>query len=565
MSDYQLLGLNNQFVQGLEAIGVSTPSYAQSQFIPAVSSSGTSIIGIIKDFGDFTEVYGLSLLNTIRPALESLQAVVLCNSRETCQHVGNILSGWGSALGGLKIVILPGGVSIEDQTRQLEDGAQVVVAYPGRLVDLLTRNVVSLGSVKQIVLHGADELLSAGQRDALDIIMMAAEQRLASWMLVSTITEEVREFAVRYMPKSREITVHDISLAGKNIRHEYYLSRAQHRFPALRRIIGVQTDWRGAIVCLTRNDGRELAEKISQYGYPTRFVDSEMPAVELNYTFRMFESGDVHWLTLTDVAVRNLALPKIPVILHYGVPAVPEAYYQRCLILDAEGPGGAVSAALLTPKFEADFLDVCHKVQAKGVHQPIPTPEALMEVRFKRSLSRLAAGADKELPGALEDFVQLQFGKLTKSELIKRVASAEYARLLEKGARETDLNIGSEDAPANQGALPDYMASQPIEGVADGLVRLFINIGSMDGVTESTFLTHLERALGVPPKAVHNIDLKRTHIHFDVEAAFASVIKSELPKFAVKDRAIRVDDAMPAKPEGRIRSELSGQRGGKRR
>ncbi len=565
MSDYQLLGLNNQFVQGLEAIGVSNPTYAQSQFIPAVSSAGTSLIGVIKDFENFTEVYGLSLLNTIHPDSEAIQAVVLCNSRETCQQVGNILSGWGGALGGLKIVVLPGGVSIEDQTKQLALGAQIVVAYPGRLVDLVTRNVISLGVVRNVVLHGADELLAAGQRDALDIIMMAAEQRHAAWMLVSAVTEEVREFASRYIPKCREITVHDISLAGKGIRHEYYLSRAQHRFPALRRMVSVRAEWRGAIVCLTRNDGRELAEKISQYGHPTRFVDSEMPAAELNHIFRMYASDEVHWLTLTDVAVRNLALPKIPVILHYGVPAVPEAYYQRCLILDADRSEGAVSAALLTPKFEADFLDVCHKVQAKAENQPIPTPEELTEVRFKRSLSRLAAGGDRVLPASLEDFVQQHFGKLTKLELIKRVASAEYARLLEKGVRETDLNVGSDDVSPKPTEVPADVASQPIEGVAEGFVRLFINIGSMDGVTESTFLAHLERALSVPPAAVHHIDLKRTHIHFDVEAAFAPVIRAELPKFAVKDRAIRVDDAMPAKPEGRARYEFSGNRRSKRR
>ncbi|MDX2135826.1 MAG: DEAD/DEAH box helicase [Saprospiraceae bacterium] len=548
MTAYQLLGLNKSFVQGLAEMGIEHPSYAQTQFIPAASRHDSNIVAVLKGGSVYQDVYGLSLLSAMDPLKPSLQGIVLCNTREQCNQVAADLEKRASAVPGLRILALPGSTSIEEQAEQVR-GVQVVVAYPGRLVDLLTHGVINLHEVSHFVLHGGDELLNAGMREAIDILLMAVEHRRATWMLTASVTDEVKELVRRFMPQAREITIHDVSLAGRNIVHQYYLCRNPLRFPALKRLLSVEYRWRGYIICLTRNDGREIAEKLSISGIPARFIDSEVSADEYNHLIDQFTTGKYHWLIMTDVAVRSLQLPPVPAIIHYGIPSVPEVYYQRCRLLADMGAEPAYAASIITPKFEADLIDVSHQVNVHLERRIIPTPEDLTEARYRRALERYFDQERVEVPEHLMVESVKNFNKLTKGEIIQMIATAEYRRIREKALRETDLNLIDTPEPASTPAsapVETEEETKPLPVSSNGSKeRLFVNIGQMDGVTESTFVTHLQRALGIPPTAISNIDLKRTHIHFDIDPEYAAIVRSELPKYAVKDRAVRVDDASP--------------------
>jgi|GEM_PF-1046372 len=552
MTAYQLLGLNKAFVLGLEEMGIQHPTYAQTQFIPAVSRYDTDIIAVVKGKTPHEEAYGLPLLNQIDPALLQLQGVVLCNTREECQQIMSALEQWANPIEGLRIVSLFGSVPIEEQVAQLEQGAQIVVAYPGRLIDLLTRGALSMHEVSHVVLHGADELLLTGQREAIDIMIMAAENRRATWVMVDHVNDEVLDLGRRYLPQVKEITIHDISLSQRNISHTYYLCRNQHRFPSLKRLLDVKAEWRGMIICLTRNDGREIVEKLTPFGHPSRFIDSEMTADALAPILEAFNQQQIAWLVMTDVAARNLTLPLAPVMIQYGIPSAPETYYQRCQLLADNVPGGALSVTIITPKFEEDLLEVSHQIQVNLERYPIPSAEELIVIRLQQSLNRFVAQPRTELPEHLHAMVETAFGQLTKEEIMYRVALAEYERLAEKARREGNLNVTERETPPPSQTEAVADDSEGMTYYNGKLERLFVNIGQMDGVTENSFVLHLNRALGIPPAAISNIDLKRTHIHFDIESTYAPVIRTELPKFAVKDRAVRVDDATPTTRDRKI-------------
>ncbi len=552
MTAYQLLGLNKPFVQGLAEMGIEHPTYAQTQFIPAASRNDSNIIAVLKGESVYHDVYGLSLLNGMDAQKASLQGIVLCNTREQCNQVAADLSKLATAIPDLRILALPGSTSIEEQAEQVR-GVQVVVAYPGRLVDLLTHGAINLHEVSHLVLHGADELLNAGMREAIDILFMAAEHRRATWMLTASVTDEVRDIIRRFAPQAREITIHDVSLAGRNIVHQYYLCRNPLRLPALKRLLSVEYRWRGYIICLTRNDGREIAEKLSLTGLTARFIDSEVSADEYNHLIDQFTSGQCRWLIMTDVAVRSLQLPPVPAIIHYGIPSVPEVYYQRCRLLSDTDAEPAYAAAIITPKFEADLIDVSHQVNVHLERTMIPTPETLTEARYRRAMERYFNPEPVDVPEHLMAESVKNFNKLTKAEIIQLIATTEYRRISEKAARETDLNVIDTPEPAatppGTPVATEGETRRPPPASDGSKDRLFVNIGQMDGVTESSFVTHLHRALGIPPTAISNIDLKRTHIHFDIDPEYATIVRSELPKFAVKDRAVRVDDASPATRE----------------
>jgi ATP-dependent RNA helicase DeaD len=542
MNAFQNLGLQEDLLRGIVALGFETPTPVQALVIPTALQSDDDIIALAQTGTGKTAAFGLPLLQRIDPAERSVQALIMCPTRELCVQVASDLVNYSQFAHQYKVVAVYGGSSIDNQIRQIKAGAQIIVATPGRLVDLIERKAVRLDQVRRVVLDEADEMLNMGFKEAVDAILSAAQNRDTIWLFSATMPDEVRSIAATYMKNPQEISAGKRNQINESIEHVYYLCRADDRFATLKRVVDANPGIYALIFCRTKIETQEVAEQMIRDGYNADALHGDLAQADRDRVMQRFRENNLQLLIATDVAARGLDVSNISHVINYGMPDEAEVYTHRSGRTGRAGKTG-VSISIVTSKYEEKIRQIERKNKAVFTKLSIPTGYEVCE----KQLFHIIKGIhDQEVQhDEIEPFlprIYEELADLSKEELIKRFASVEFNRFLSYYRNAPDINIQPKGERRGAAAKPSAPSGT--------FTRLFLNVGEMDGVNKKDFLKLLGRALNIPSQAVGTIDLKKSYMHFDVDAAYADAVRRNLSEFTINNRRLRVDDASPRAERG---------------
>jgi ATP-dependent RNA helicase DeaD len=542
MTAFKNLGIDDDLLQGIEALGFETPTPVQELVIPTALQSDDDIIALAQTGTGKTAAFGLPLLQRIDPSERGIQALIMCPTRELCVQVANDLVNYSQFAHQYKVVAVYGGAGIEGQIRQIKAGAQIIVATPGRLMDLMTRKAVRLDRVQRVVLDEADEMLNMGFKEAIDFILGAAEERESIWLFSATMPDEVRSIAANYMENPKEISTGKRNQTNENIEHIYYVCRADDRYAALKRVVDAHPGIYALIFCRTKIEAKEIAEQMIRDGYNSDALHGDLAQADRDRVMQRFREGNLQLLIATDVAARGLDVSNISHVINYGLPDEIEVYTHRSGRTGRAGRTG-VSISIITPKFEERIRLIERKTKATITKKSIPTGIEVCEQQLYQIVNNIHNQEvhHEEIEPYMARITE-ELKDLSKEELIKRFASVEFNRFLAYYRNAPDINVYPKGDKRGASARP--VAGS---GGSGQMTRLFANVGDMDGVTKKDFIKLLSRTFGVPTQAIGHIDLNRAYMHFDLDAAYINVVRQGLSEFTINGRRIRVDDASAKK------------------
>lgn len=546
MQAFLNLGLREDLVKGLADLGFTTPTPIQDLVIPAALKENTDVIALAQTGTGKTAAFGLPLLQKIVPDDNHLQGLILCPTRELCVQVAHDLENYSKHARQFKVVAVYGGASIENQKAQIRKGAHIVVATPGRLVDLITRRFINLDHVNNVVLDEADEMLNMGFRDDLDTILDAVPNRESIWLFSATMPSEVRSIARTYMSKPVELAVNTVQKTNENIEHEYYAVRADDRYAALKRIVDANPGIYGIIFCRTKADTKDIAEQMIRDGYNSDALHGDLAQADRDRVMQRFREKNLQLLVATDVAARGIDVNNVSHVINYGLPDEIDVYQHRSGRTGRAGKTG-ISLTIITSKQEFIIRQLEQKLRIQFKKKNVPTGSEVCEKQLMHIVKSIhEQQVNEEAISPFMDKIYAELADISKEELIKRFASVEFNRFLAYYSKAEDLQGNNR------------------QGNRSGMQRYFVNIGELDDISRKEFKRMLTDDINIPAKAIGDIDLNKAYLHFDIEQAYANEVKSALEAMKFNGRRVRVDEAN-ARKEGGSSGSRDGGGGYKKR
>ena len=539
MELFQNLGLNEDLLRGIAELGFSTPTPVQELVIPTALTSTGDIVALAQTGTGKTAAFGLPLLQLIDLTERHVQGLILCPTRELCVQVAGDLVNYAKFAPKCKVTAVYGGASIETQIRQIKAGTQIIVATPGRLIDLIERGAVKLDQMKRLVLDEADEMLNMGFKDDLDTILKSATNKQSVWLFSATMSNEVRSIARNYMTDPIELTSGRRNETNVNIDHVYYVCRADDRYSVLKRVVDSHPGIFGLIFCRTKAETKEVAEQMTRDGYNSDALHGDLSQNDRDRVMLRFRENNLQLLIATDVAARGIDVSDITHVINYGLPDDIEVYTHRSGRTGRAGKTGT-AITIVTSKYEERIPQIERMNKAKFTKLPIPSGVEVCEAQLMQIIKNVHEAEIQH--SEIEPFLPAIYDELkdlSKEELIKRFASMEFNRFLLYYKDAPDLNPRRR-RDISTGGGDDRRSSPRSNGQH---ARLFVNIGEMDGLSKRDFISLLGDNFNVPNSAIGRVDIKKSYLHFDVEPNFVERLKSGLQKATFNGRKLRVDDA----------------------
>ncbi|QOI98266.1 MAG: DEAD/DEAH box helicase [Flammeovirgaceae bacterium] len=527
MKSFQSLGLSRELTQAVELIGFETPTPIQEKAIPVLLKGNRDFIGLAQTGTGKTAAFGLPLLELVDEKIETTQALVLAPTRELGLQIVSDLENFTENFKNLSIVAIYGGASISEQIRKVKRGAQLIVATPGRLIDMLGRKAVNLSSIRYVILDEADEMLNMGFKEDIDEILSKTPDEKITWLFSATMPAEVRGIASNYMDNPVELTVGEKNTGNVNIEHQYMVVNESDKYIALKRLLDFTPDIFGLIFCRTRIDTQRIAENLLKDGYNADSLHGDLNQAQRDRVMMKFRNRSLNILVATDVAARGIDVESISHVIHMNLPDEMEFYTHRSGRTARAGKKG-ISIALITPKEQGKIKQIEKRLKSPFRQIPIPTGAAVCQkqlLALMRKVHEVKINEDEIesfLPAVYEELKDL-----SKNELIKRFASIEFNRFLDYYRDAPDLNVKIRE-------------TQAAERYTTG-TRFFINLGKMDNLDKATLLEMLDDCCGVSKKYIGKIDIKGAYSFFEIEPGKADDILAGLNGIEFRNRPVRVE------------------------
>jgi len=528
MKNFQALGLSKGLADAVQLIGFETPTPIQEKAIPLLLTGDRDFIGLAQTGTGKTAAFGLPLLELVDDNSSATQALVLAPTRELGLQIVSDLENYAENFKKLNIVAVYGGASISEQIRKVKRGAQIVVATPGRLIDLLGRKAVNLSTIQYVVLDEADEMLNMGFKEEIDEILSKTPETKITWLFSATMPREVRAIAKNYMSDPVEITVGDKNTGNVNIDHQYVVVHDRDKYSALKRILDYTPEIFGLIFCRTRIDTQRVAEMLMKDGYNADSLHGDLNQAQRDKVMMRFRNRAVQILVATDVAARGIDVESITHVIHMNIPDEMEYYTHRSGRTARAGKKG-ISIALVSPKEVGKIRQIEKTVKTTFIRTQVPTGP---EVCQKQLIALMKKVHDVKVNETeIEAFLPSVYEELkdiTKNDLIKRFASIEFNRFLDYYRNAPDLNVSgqSSDRGAERYSTGD---------------RFFINLGKMDNLEKADLLEMLDDCCGVGKKFVGKIDIKGAYSFFEVEKEKSDAIMPGFKGVEYEGRQVRVE------------------------
>ncbi|MBP3537933.1 MAG: DEAD/DEAH box helicase [Muribaculaceae bacterium] len=528
---FEELGVRDDLLRGIAEMGFENPMPVQEKVIPVLLNGDHDLVALAQTGTGKTAAFGLPLLQRIDSDNRSPQALVLAPTRELCLQIAGDLADFSKYMP--EVVVLPvyGGSSIESQIRALRSGVQIIVATPGRLIDLINRGVVHLGGVHTVVLDEADEMLNMGFVDSIvDILTHVPEDR-TMLMFSATMPAEVAKISKRFMKNPEEIVIGTRNTGAENVRHIYYMVNARDKYLALKRIADDTPNIYAIIFCRTRRDTQEIADQLIADGYNADALHGDLSQQQRDMVMKKFRDRVLPLLVATDVAARGLDVDDLTHVINYGLPDDTAVYTHRSGRTGRAGKTG-VSIAIIHSREKGKLREIEKMIGKKFERKEVPTPQHIIEKQLYNLADRLERVSvnEEEIAGYLPG-VMRKLSWLSTEDLLKRVLSLEFNRLLDyyKDAPKIDF-IDEKPKKEKGGKAPKERTDKEKDRrtAEKGMERIYINLGKSDGFYAGNLIDMLNKNISGQRVDVGRIDLLPGYSLFDVRKKDASKVVSAL-------------------------------------
>ncbi|MDP4148994.1 MAG: DEAD/DEAH box helicase [Bacteroidota bacterium] len=557
MTTFEGLGLDARLVQATDALGYKTPTPIQEQAIPVLLSGTKDLVGLAQTGTGKTAAFGLPLLQLIDSDLKYPQALVVCPTRELCLQIVGEVELFKKFMPGMHVVAVYGGTSIGLQIRDIRRGVQIVVATPGRLIDLIERKAIDLGQIKYVVLDEADEMLNMGFQDDIEFILQNTPQRGATWLFSATMPPEIRRVSKKYMQQPTEITVGKMNTANKNVDHQYYVASAHHRYETLKRIIDFNPGIYGIIFTRTKADAQNIAEKLTREGYDIDALHGDLTQQQRDKVMGEFREKTLQLLIATDVAARGIDVQGITHVINYELPDDVEVYTHRS---GRTGRAGNTGICLsIVHSREIGKLKLIERMVQVPFHKlEIPGGKDVCRKQFFHFMDKLLQADISH--GNYESYVPMlaeKFAEVSKEEVLKRVAAMEFDRFLKYYENAEDLNVrervreygrdreqkgGERRELGRREAVDGRSRTRDFNGGGD-YAKLFVNLGTKDGFYKASFLQFILDMSDLRKEVLGRIDMKEMNSWIEIDKRSAPQMIRAIDGKNYKGRRIRMNDA----------------------
>ncbi|MDE6205417.1 MAG: DEAD/DEAH box helicase, partial [Duncaniella sp.] len=485
MKSFEEIGVSEPLRRAIEEMGFENPMPIQERVIPRLLGDANDIIALAQTGTGKTAAFGLPLLQRVDPDDHRPQALVLAPTRELCLQIGSDLVDFSRYLPGIKVLPVYGGSSIESQIRTLRTGVNVIVATPGRLIDLIKRGVVKLDNVSTVVLDEADEMLNMGFLDSIEEILTHIPEDHKTLLFSATMPADILKIARRYMRDYEEIIVGSRNEGSENVRHIYYMVNARDKYLALKRVVDNSPGIYAIVFCRTRRDTQEIADSLIRDGYNAEALHGDLSQQQRDIVMKKFRDRVVPLLIATDVAARGLDVSDLTHVINYGLPDDTAVYTHRSGRTGRAGKKGT-SIAIIHSREKGRLRDIERTIGKTFEHLQVPTPQHIIEKQLYNLADRIERVKVNEdeiapyLPG-----ISRKLEWLSEQDLLKRVISLEFNRLLDyyKDAPDIDF-IDTRPERKSKAAKTERPANDKEKDrrtAASGMERIYVNVGKRDG------------------------------------------------------------------------------------
>lgn len=553
MITFSELGLDERLVKATQALGFVNPTPIQEKSIPVLISGTKDMIGLAQTGTGKTAAFGLPLLHLVDSKQRHPQALVVCPTRELCLQIVKEIEQFKQFLPGMHVVAVYGGSSIVMQIKDLRRGVQIVVATPGRLIDLIERKAINLEQIEYVVLDEADEMLNMGFKEDIEFILKNTPKRQSTWLFSATMPAEIKKVTKKYMKDPFEVTVGTVNTANKNIDHQFYVTQAQHRYETLKRLIDFNPGMYGIIFTRTKMDAQNIAEKLTREGYDIDALHGDLSQPQRDKVMNAFRDKSLQLLIATDVAARGIDVKEITHVINYELPDDTEVYTHRSGRTGRAGSTG-ICISIVHAK-EMYRLKSIERLIKNTFHKlEIPSGRDVCRKQFYHFMDKLLqvdiSHGDYQtyLP-----MLQEKFADVSKEEILTRMAATEFDRFLKYYENAEDLNLREnkkQDRKQFAGDGRDQARNRGREGSRENTrnensnyTRLFVNLGTKDGFYKASFLQFILDMSDLRKDVLGRIDMKEMNSWVEIESKHAKQMIKSIDGKNYRGRRIRMNDA----------------------
>lgn len=473
MKTFEELGVSPEIRQAIEEMGYAYPMPVQEEVIPYLLGENNDVVALAQTGTGKTAAFGLPLIQKIEVEKNYPQSLVLCPTRELCLQIAGDLNDYSKYVDGLKVLPVYGGSSIESQIRALRHGVHIIVATPGRLIDLMERGTVSLATVRNVVLDEADEMLNMGFSESLNAILADVPEDRNTLLFSATMSREIERIAANYLHNAREIVIGKKNEGTANVRHVAYLVHAKDKYETLKRIVDFYPQIYGIIFCRTKIETQEIADRLMQEGYNADSLHGDLSQVQRDLVMQKFRIRNLQILVATDVAARGLDVDDLTHIINYGLPDDIESYTHRSGRTGRAGKTG-ISIAIINLKEKGKLRSIEKSIGQQFAKGEIPSAKDICKKQLFKVIDDLEKVKvnEEEIEGFMTEIYR-KLDWLSKEDLIKRVVSREFNRFFEYYNGREEIAVVSEGGKKEK-------AAKNVRKAEAGYVRMYINLGKID-------------------------------------------------------------------------------------
>lgn len=537
MKTFEELGVSPEIRKAIEELGYENPMPVQEEVIPYLLGNGNDVVALAQTGTGKTAAFGLPLIQKIDVKNCVPQALVLCPTRELCLQIAGDLTDYSKYITDLKILPVYGGSSIDSQIRSLKRGVHIIVATPGRLIDLMERKVAQLATIRDVVMDEADEMLNMGFTDSINAILENIPQDRNTLMFSATMSPEIARIAKTYLHEAKEITIGTKNEGSKNVNHVAYIVHAKDKYLALKRVVDFYPQIYGIVFCRTRKETQEIADKLIQDGYNADSLHGELSQAQRDLVMQKFRQRHLQLLVATDVAARGLDVNDLTHVINYGLPDDTESYTHRSGRTGRAGKTG-ISIAIINLREKGRMKEIEHIIKKKFEVSVLPSGQEICQQQLIKVIDDIEKVKVNE--EEIETFLPGIYRKLDwldKEDLIKRVVSLEFNRFLDyyKNAPEIEQPKANEKkSEAKESRKGD---KEKVGRKAEkGYTRLFLNLGKTDGFYTNQIIDLVNRNLRKERIQIGRIDLMQNFSFFEVIQEQAPQVIKVLNKVVLNGR-----------------------------